>query len=684
MRILLHVVFFAFTTSLFSGAAWWQTEPALIPRQAIFANPDKEQVMLSPDGKWIGYRALVGDTMNVWVAPAGEPAKARAVTKQSGAPVVDYRWAYLPGRAGRLLYCVPTDDGEHVFLLNLDNGESRDLTPGKGVVAFIEKFSPDHPEEVLLRVEKPPQANIDYQRLNLRTDAAAVVFKNDRNFERVLFDDDWRPRVATVRKPSQGYELLQPNDKGEWVSFASFQDGMEANVSQPVTLDKAGKTLYLTDNRGRDKAALYALDLATGKQTLLLEDPFTDVLPALLIHPKTGRVQTASSYYGRLRRHFLDPTLIPDFDYLRTVQRGDIGLLSPNGGRSLDDRLWLAVFMDGGPMRYYLYDRTARRSTFLFTENKSLDGYTLGRRQLEVITTRDGLEFPADLYLPRAADPEGNGRPRRPLPLLMYVHGGPWGAYPWNSWSTNRTLQLWADRGYAVLRVEFRGAGGFGREMSEAGVGEWGDKMQNDLEDAADWAVKQGITTRERIGLWGWSYGGYATLQALATSDRFACGLAMYAPTELDSFIAETAPFARTYFQKNIGDNTTEAGRALLRKISPFHYAASFAKPVLIAQGGKDQIVPQKQADRFVAEMQRHKKPVTYLLYPDEPHDFVRAENWASLFAIAERFFHEHLGGRYEPIGNDLRGSSLEVRAGAELIPGLLLALNQKPSSAPK
>jgi dipeptidyl aminopeptidase/acylaminoacyl peptidase len=681
MQFFLHLVFLALITSLLSGTAWPQTKPALIPRQAIFANPDKEQVMLSPDGKWIGYRALSGDTMNLWVAPVSEPAKARAVTKQSGAPVVDYRWTNL---SGRVLYRIPTDEGVPVFLLNLESGESRTLTPGKGVVAFIEKLSPDHVEEALLRVKEPAQANFNYLRINLRTGAAEVIFKNDQGFERVLFDDDWRPRVAVSRKPNAGYELLQPNGAGEWVSFASFRDGLEANASQPILLDKAGKTLYLTDNRGRDKAALQSIDLASGKETLLIEDPFADVLPALLFHPQTGRVQTASTYYGRLRRHFLDPTVIPDFEHLRTVQRGDIGILSPSGGRSLDDRVWLVLFLDGGPTRYYVYDRTVRRATFLFTENKALDTYTLGRRHLEVITSRDGMEFPADLYLPRSADPDGAGRPRQPLPLLIYVHGGPWVAYPWNDWYTNRSLQLLADRGYAVLRVEFRASTGLGRKVSEAGTREWGGRMQDDLIDAADWAVKQGITTRERIGIWGWSYGGYATLAALATSDRFACGLAMYAPTELDSFIAEANPGAQAYWRRLIGDNTTEAGRALLKKVSPFHYAESFAKPVLIAMGGKDAIVPQSQADRFVAELQKYKKPVTYLLYPDEPHDFRQPENWASLFAIAERFFHGHLGGRYEPIGDDLRGSSLAVRAGSELIPGLLLALNQKPSSAPK
>jgi dipeptidyl aminopeptidase/acylaminoacyl peptidase len=301
-----------------------------------------------------------------------------------------------------------------VFLLNLESGESRNLTPGRGITAFIEKLSPDHIEEALLRVKEPAQTNFDYRRVDLRTGASEIAFKNDRGFERILFDDDWRPRVAVSRKPNAGYELLQPNGAGVWVSFASFREGMEANASQPILLDKAGKTLYLTDNRGRDKAVLQSIDLASGKETLLVEDPFADVLPALLFHPKTGRVQSASTYFGRLRRHFLDPTILPDFEYLRTVQRGDIALLSPWGGRSLDDRFWLTIFMYGGPTHYHVYDRAVRRATFLFTDNQALDAYTLGRRRLEVITARDGLEFPADLYLPKNADPDGTDGPGGP------------------------------------------------------------------------------------------------------------------------------------------------------------------------------------------------------------------------------------------------------------------------------
>jgi dipeptidyl aminopeptidase/acylaminoacyl peptidase len=673
MRFFSHLVFLSLISLFLPGTAWSQGEAPLIPRRALFADPDKDQVQLSPDGKWIGYRALSGETMNIWVTPVSAPSKASAVTKQEGTPVLSYRWTFLPGL---LLYATPAENGSHIFLLDIASKESRDLTPGKGIVAQLEKLSTDHADEALLRVKESDRQTFDYQKVNLRTGAREVVFKSEPNFEQVLFDDDWRPRVVKRRKPDIGYELLKQNGKGAWIPFASFRSGLEEDSFQPFTLDKVGKTLYLTDNRGRDTAVLKTIDLETGKETLLVEDPLADVAPAILLHPRSGRAQSVVSNYGRQRRHFLDPSIIPDYEYLRTVHRGDIGILTPTGGRSLDDRIWLVGFLDGGPMRYYLYDRTARRATFLFTENKALDAYSLGRRHLEVITTRDGMNLPADLYLPVRSDSDGNGRPEGTLPMLIYVHGGPWATYPWNSWFTNRVIQLLADRGYAVLRVEFRGAKGFGRKVHEAGIREWGGKMQDDLIDAADWAVKQGITTRDRIGIWGWSYGGYATLAALTTSDRFACGMSLYGPSDLDLLIAEGNPSAQTVWRQLIGDNTTEEGRALLRNRSPIHHVERITKPVLIAQGGKDEIVRQGHADRFTAAMQKHNKPVTYVLYPDEPHDLRRSENWVSLFAIAERFFHEHLGGRYEPVGDDLHGS-LEVRAGRELIPGLSDAVNQ-------
>jgi dipeptidyl aminopeptidase/acylaminoacyl peptidase len=266
--------------------------------------------------------------------------------------------------------------------------------------------------------------------------------------------------------------------------------------------------------------------------------------------------------------------------------------------------------------------------------------------------------------------------------MLVYVHGGPSVAFGWNDWPINRPLQLLANRGYAVLRVEFRGAEGFGKKILHAGAGEWGRKMQNDILDAVDWAVKQGVTERHRVGVWGWSYGGYATLAALTfTPDLFACGMAMFPPAELLTIADCRAGAFCPFWRRQLGDVTTDAGRAMLRERSPLYFVERIKRPLLISHGAKDARLPRKHSDDFVAEMKKHNKPVTYLLYPDEGHDYARKENWISLFAVAERFFHEHLGGRYEPIGNDLSASSVEVLEGGHLIPDLATAIQTKAKS---
>ncbi|MGH8595548.1 MAG: alpha/beta hydrolase family protein, partial [Gammaproteobacteria bacterium] len=496
-----------------------------------------------------------------------------------------------------------------------------------------------------------------------------------------LCDDEFRPRIARRQTAEQGYELFQLKATGQWEFLDRFTYE-ESHISQPAGLDRSGETLYLVDNRRTNTGVLRAIDLATGKARTLVSDPRADLRTSLLFDPRTGRAQSATAVYGRTRRYFFGPSIAADFKYLKTVHTGDVGV----AGRSLDDRVWLVVFQDGGPLRYFAYDRRARRARFLFAEQNAVDKYPMARREAVVVTTRDGLKLPGDLYLPSQSAWTRPGKRRyldQPLPMLVYVHGGPSTAFGWNDWPVNRTLQLLANRGYAVFRVEFRGVEGFGKEILRAGAGEWGRKMQHDILDAVDWAVKQGITERHRVGIWGWSYGGYATLAALTfTPDVFACGLAMYHPTELQRMMESRTGAFRQFWRRQVGDETTAAGRALLRERSPLYFVERINRPLLITHGAKDTNVPRKYSDDFVAEMKKHNKPVTYLLYPDEGHDYARKENWISLFAVAERFFHEHLGGRYEPLGNDFRASSVEVLEGEHLIPDLATAIQTKARSA--
>ncbi|MCM3869814.1 MAG: S9 family peptidase [Pyrinomonadaceae bacterium] len=650
------------------------TDP-LIPRHILFADEDKVNVRLSPDGQNISYLAPVDGTQGVWICSVADPAKPRLLFKQTEAPVLNLQWAFT---SRQLVYLKPVDRDLHLFVFNLADGQARDLTPRTGVSARIVKLSSEHPEEILIGLNERDPKRYDLHRLNLSTGELKLVLQND-GYDRFLSDDEFRPRVAVRQTEDQGYELFRLNEGGACELLEKFTYE-EARLSQPSVLDKAGSTLYLIDNRRTDTGVLRAIDLNTGRGRTIATDPLADIRIGLLLQPGTGRVQSASAVYGRVRRQFFEPSIKRDFQYLTTVHTGDVGI----AGRSLDDRAWLVVFQDGGPLRFYIYDRRARKTRFLFSEQSELEPFALARRQGVVVTTRDGLKLPGDLYLPSWTR-AGNGRYLdRPLPMLVYVHGGPTIAFDWNNWLVNRNLQLLANRGYVVFRIEFRGVEGFGKRIREAGAREWGRKMNDDLVDAVDWAVKQGLTERRRVGIWGWSYGGYATLAALTfTPDVFACGMAMYQPTDLQTMMeTRGAGGFRNLWRRLVGDETTEAGKALLRAQSPLYFTERITKPLLITHGAQDTNVPRKYSDDFVAEMKKHEKPVTYLLYPDEGHDYERKENWISLFAIAERFFHEHLGGRYEPFGNDLIASSVQVLEGERLIPDLAAAIKTKGRSA--
>ena len=637
----------------------------VIPRRVLFGNPDRTSAQISPDGARLAFLAPVDGVLNVWVGPADDPKAASPVTEDRERGIRIYFWAYtsrhvlyLQDRAG--------DEDWHVYSVDLDAGKTIDLTPLEGVHAQVQGVSHKFPREIVVGLNDRDPAYHDLYRVDILTAERTLIQRND-DFAELLIDDDYRIRLGARITPDGGSDLLMLDGEGSWQPFMKVE--MEDLLTtMPFDFDKTGGALYMIDSRGRDTSAMSAIDLDTGEETVIAEDPRVDVSD-VMTHPVHNDVQAVAFTYERKRWQVIDDGIAADFESLRSVADGDIEVVS----RTLDDRTWIVAYLvDDGPVRYYRYDREAGRADFLFTNRSDLEGLPLARMRPVVIKSRDGLEMVCYYTLPI-------GERRGPLPMVLNVHGGPWGR---DDWGYDPIHQHLANRGYAVLSVNFRGSSGLGKGFINAANLEWGAKMQYDLVDAVEWAVAEGIADPERVAIVGASYGGYAVLAGLTlTPGVFACGVDLVGPSNLITMVETIPPYWKPAIEMEatrVGDSRTEEGRALLTERSPLTHVDRIVKPLLIGHGANDARVKRAESDQIVGAMKEKGIPVTYLVYPDEGHGFGRPENDISFTAVAEAFLAEHLGGRFEPVGGDFEGSSIEVKAGVEQVPGLEEALRAK------
>lgn len=637
---------------------------ALIPRHLFFGNPDKTSVQISPDGKHISYLASVNGVLNVWVGPVDDPAAAHPVTHDSNRGVRFYLWAFS---SSHILYIQDQggDENWRIYSTRISDGEVRDLTPIEGVQARILKVSPRFRDEILIGLnDRKPELH-DVYRLNIVTGARERVLENP-GFLNFLIDEDLQVRFALQTTPDGGMNILKRSGD-DWTLFEQIPQ-VDMMTTEPVGFSADGRRLYLMDSRGRNTSALFSVDLDMGTRTLHAEDSKADISD-VMIHPVTRVLQAAAFTYERRRWQVLDATIASDLDNLKSTASGEIEVVS----RTLDDRRWIVSDQqDNSPDRYYLYDRDTAKSHFLFTSREALEGLPLARMHPVVIPARDGLQLVSYYTLPVDRDRNASGHLDRPLPMMLLVHGGPWGR---DEWGYNPFHQWLANRGYAVLSVNFRASAGFGKAFINAGDLEWGAKMHDDLIDAVDWAVHEGIADPERVAIGGGSYGGYAALAGLTfTPEKFACGFSLVGPSNLVTLLETIPPYWQPMiemFTTRVGDFRTEEGRAFLTQRSPLTYADRIQRPLLIGQGANDPRVKQAESDQIVQSMQAKNIPVTYVLYPDEGHGFARPENRLSFNAVAEAFLAHCLGGRCEPIGDDFSGSSITIPVGANDIPGV-------------
>jgi dipeptidyl aminopeptidase/acylaminoacyl peptidase len=640
----------------------------LIPRKLFFDNPERTNVKLSPDGKFVSWLAAKDGVLNVWVAPAGNLEQARAVTSDSTRPVRQYFWTY---DNKHLLYLQDKGGNENFHLWRVDAtaaGDATDLTPMEKVRAELMDLSPRRPGTVLVGLNDRDPKLHDVYEIDLASGERKKVFENPK-YGSFVADHQLHVKLAVEPTPDGGSivtELSPPKGKKP---FTFTIPGDDALTTQPYGLDHAGKALYLVDSRGRDTGALFSVDLRSGKKKLLAEDKRADA-GAVLVHPTDDTVQAVQFYYQKQQWTVLDKRVKADFAALEKVAPGQFSVVS----RTQDDKTWMVVFnSDVEPAAFYRWDRKSQKATFLFSARPALSKLTLAHMTPEVIKSRDGLDLVSYLTLPPAADPSNTGKPASPLPTVLLVHGGPWAR---DGWGYSGTVQMLANRGYAVLQVNFRGSTGFGKKFVNAGNREWGKKMHEDLLDGVEWLVQNNISPREKIAIMGGSYGGYATLAGLTmTPTVFACGVDIVGPSNLLTLVKTIPPYWAPIiasFKKRMGDWDTEEGRKAMTEVSPLTHAADIQRPLLIGQGKNDPRVNVAESDQIVKLMQEKNIPVSYVVFPDEGHGFARPENNLAFFATAEAFLSEHLGGSYQPmVLDDFKGSSIQINAGKAGIPGL-------------
>lgn len=655
--------------------------PPQIARADLFGEPVRFGAQLAPGGDRIAFLAPRDGVTNLWVFSVGAMDQALAVTDDRGRGVRSFAWA---NDNATLLYTLDHagTGATQLYAVAATGGEARALTPA-GARAEIVGLSAADPGHVVITLNQRDPAWPDLYRIDLATGARTLLQRNTNTatapgFTRFVLDRSNELRLGLRALPGGGAVVFVRSAEGEWASLLAipFED---APSSQPLAFDADGRSFLMLDSTGRDRAALVRVDASTGAKTVLGESARADVTDVWL-DPTSNAPEAFSADYLRREWRALEPDAQADLDFLDGQLSGDFTVTS----RSADDARWIVV-EEGAttPARSYLYDRSDRanrRLSMLFRHRPGLDQAPLQPMTPVEIEARDGLTLVSYLTLPIGSDNNSDARPEQPVPLVIAAHDGPWSR---DAYGFNALHQWLANRGYAVLSVNFRGSIGLGKAFLNAGNREWGGRMQEDLLDAVQWAVTNGIASPDRIAIIGSGFGGYAALAGLAFApEQFTCGAAFGGPTNLAAFMEAAPPALRNDWYLRVGDVRTADGRQMLRQRSPLQRAGQIRRPMLLSIGERDAGASRAEFDQIAQSLRGRRVGLTYLTFPDEGRDLARPQDRLAFYAVLESFLGSCLGGRVEPVGTAFQGATLNAYDGATSVPGLS-AFARRPAGPP-
>ncbi|MHA6619902.1 S9 family peptidase [Pseudonocardia sp. DLS-67] len=623
--------------------------PDILAVEDLFGPPERAGASISPDGTRIAYLAPWKNRLNVWVRSLGADGDARCVTADETRSVLHHSWADDP----RWLIYLQDDGGDenwHLFRVDLDDPDAQavDLTPFPGVRVLGLDLPAGRPGKAFVQLNARKIDEIDLHELDIATGELTMVAQNPGDVQGWLYAGHGDPVASTLTADGDIALARFDAGSGSLHRVVVFDGADHPMTVAPLELTPDGTAIWVGSNRGTDRTRLVRVDLATGEETEVDSHPEFDLdgarravaeLSSPLIRDRRTGDLIGVRYLGeRQVVHALDPRFAAVLEQLEALSDGDLGEVSSDES----GQRWVVSFThDRDPGATWFYDHATGEGRLLFRPYPHLDPDVLVPMTPVTITARDGLRLPSYLTLPAGVEPAG-------LPMVLLVHGGPWYR---DAWGYSPDVQLLANRGYAVLQVNFRGSIGYGKAHTRAAIGEFAGTMHDDLVDAVGWAVAQGYADPDRVGIFGGSYGGYAALVGVTfTPDLFAAAVDYVGISDLANFMRSLPPFARKGLANSryryVGDPDDPEQEADMLARSPISRVDRIRTPLMVAQGANDVRVVKAESDNIVESLRARGVDVEYLVKDDEGHGFLNPENRIDLYRTAERFLARHLGGR--------------------------------------
>ncbi|MFI5218449.1 MAG: S9 family peptidase [Bacteroidia bacterium] len=604
-----------------------EAQTKLIPVKDFFRNPEKARYQISPDGNWISFMSPYENRMNVFVQKI-DSKEAKRITSETARDIGGYFWKgnshilYIKDFGG--------DENFHLFRASIDGKETTDLTPFEKVRVNIVDDLEDFDDEVLIGLNKRNPEVFDVYHLQISTGKLDMVAENPGNISGWVTDHNGKIRVATT---SDGVNTSLLYRETEADSFQTVLTTSYKETIAPLFFTFDNRHIYASSNLGRDKQAIVRFDIEKGKELeIVFEHPEVDVDGLNYSHLR--KVLTMVTYErAKPDRIFLDDITKMIYARLEKELEGYHFVITSMNKR--EDKFLVRTYSDRSLGAYYFYDLTADKLTKLNDFSPWLNENDLSEMTPISYTTRDGETVFGYLTLPK-------GKPAKNIPVVINPHGGPWAR---DSWGFNPEVQFLANRGYAVLQMNFRGSTGYGRRWWELSFKQWGKTMQDDITDGVNWLIKEGIANPKKIAIYGGSYGGYATLAGITfTPDLYACAVDYVGVSNLFTFMKTIPPYWKPYLQMMqdmVGYPDKDS--LMLRAASPVFHVDKIKCPLFIAQGAKDPRVNKNESDQVVAALKKRGIEVEYMVKDNEGHGFHNEENRFAFYEAMEKFLAKYL-----------------------------------------